>query len=132
MQALVKADLHQSPAPEVSVTELILTRHSPDQAMVLLPMMSHLSKNSSRWVTWISPHKIDRSILDSYGVDTSKVRIIYANEGQDSRWLIWEALQAGTSECVIATPGSLTEGEMEHLRQAANKGQSHGLLIHYR
>ncbi|GAA5317223.1 MAG: hypothetical protein AseanaTS_24270 [Candidatus Pelagadaptatus aseana] len=121
-----------NPVSDYSVTELILTKHSPDQAVLILPMVSHLSQNSSRWVTWISPHKIDRSILNSYGVDTSKLRILYTEDGSDNRWLIWEALKAGTSECVIATPGSLTEDEMAHLKHAANQGKTRGLMIHYR
>ena len=122
----------QQPATAHGVTELILTRHSPDKAMVLLPMISHLSRTASRWITWVVDSKVDKQLLESYGVDTSKLRLIYASAGKESRWLVWEALRAGTSECVIATPGRLSEEELGHLEAAAKQGASHGLFINYK
>lgn len=116
-------------------TELVLTRHSPDEALLILPMLSHLCKGAERWVTWIldgqNGHHLCRQELNRYGVDTRKLRLLHLPAGEDCRWLIWEALRAGTSEYVIASPGKLSEEAFTHLEEAAQQGNSHALLVNY-
>lgn len=115
-----------------SITELVLTKHSPDQAMVLLPMIAHLTRNSDRWTTWIVDHRFNKDQLHAFGIDTRKLQILYAPAGEDSRWIIWEALNSGTSECVIGTPGTLSEQELQHMESAAHNGDCRGLMISYK
>lgn len=119
-------------SPSHAVTELILTRHSPDLALIVLPMIAHLTKTSNRWVTWIVNQRVNKELLQSYGIDTGKLRIVHTSVGEDCRWMIWEALSTGTSECVIAAPGNLSEQEMSHFECAAQQGNSHGLMINYK
>ncbi len=121
-----------APASSSSITELVLTKHSPDQAMVLLPMISHLTRSSDRWVTWVVDQRVSKKQLQAYGVDTRKLQMLYAPNGEDSRWVIWEALNTGTSECVIGTPGSLGEQELQYMESAAQNGKCRGLMVNYK
>lgn len=114
------------------ITELVLTKHSPDAELLLLPMLAYLSRDTERWVTWICDQKIDRQNLANYGVDTDKLRIVYSDQLHNTHWVLWEALNAGTSHTVIAAPGSLTDEEMHHFESAAQSGASRGLFIRYR
>lgn len=114
------------------ITELVLTQHSPDAQLLLLPMLAHLSRNNERWITWITPAAINREILAAYGVETHKIRIIRSADDEATRWILWEALNTGTSHTVIATPGELNDSGFTYLEEAAQNGNSRALLIRYR
>lgn len=114
------------------ITELVLTQHSPDAQLLLLPVLAHLSRNNERWITWITPAAIDRAALAAYGVETHKIRIIRNKDIESTRWILWEALNTGTSHTVIATPGELSDSGFVHLEEAAQAGNSRALLIRYR
>ena len=131
-----RRDRHPSQEPtirgESGVTELVFTRHSHDEDLLLLPMLAQLSRSASRWITWISETPIDRDKLHQFGVDLSKIQLLRADDIEDSRWLLWEALAAGTSDTVIASPGSLTQSHIATLEQAATTGASKALIVSYR
>lgn len=126
-QSITRGDATNS-----GITELVLTEHSPDAQLLLLPMLAHLSRNHERWVTWISPTAIDRTTLDAYGVDMNRLRIIRCEDEESTRWILWEALNTGTSHTVIATPGELNDSGFAHLEEAAHASNSRALLIRYR
>lgn len=116
-----------------SVTELVLTRHAPDQAALLLPMIAWLSHNSAgRWISWVTSTNITRQLLEKFGVNTRNLRIIHCTDDQQARWITWEALARGNSHTVIASPGKLNDIEFAELEQAANSGQCQGILIRER
>ncbi len=135
-KASVSGQQQRTPAPaearSSSMTELVLTKHSPDAERLLLPMLAHLSRDTQRWVTWIYDTPVDRKLLNTYGVDTGKIRFIHTDSDECTRWLLWEALSTGTSHTVIATLNELNEEHLILLEKAANEGSSHGLLIRYR
>ncbi len=114
------------------ITELVLTKHSPDTELLLLPMLAHLSRDTERWITWICDSKIDRQHLKNYGVDMDRIRIIYSDQLNNTHWVLWEALNAGTSHTVIAAPGLLSDDDLHHFEEAAQAGSSRGLFIRYR
>lgn len=115
------------------ITELVLTRNAPEQSHLLLPMVAHLSQSyPDRWLTWVNPGVIDRHALELYGVDTRCIRLIHTGNPQDVRWIAWEALATGTSHTVIAAPGKLTWKDVQLLEEAAQRGQSQGLLLRLR
>ena len=115
-----------------SVTELVLTKHCTDDAMIVLPMIAHLSNNSDRWLTWVINNPIDKKLLESYGINTSKLRLIHVDKKQDQKWLINESLKNGTSHCVIANSETLNSSDVKYFQDAAQEGHCHGLLINYR
>ncbi|ACE85706.1 cell division inhibitor SulA [Cellvibrio japonicus] len=115
------------------VTELVLANDSIEQLALILPMIAFLSNSQQeRWVTWISPHPISRDLLETYGVNTRVLRFIHAQDGESARWIAWEALAAGTSHTVIASPGKLADKDLLQLEQAAYRGNSQGLLLRLR
>lgn len=114
------------------VTELVLTKHSPDQLMLLLPMIAHLSQQADRWITWVAPGPIERRLLESYGVDTQKLRIIHSHNDESNAAILWDALNNGTSQTVIGAISALNDQAISHLEQAAQNGNAKALLVRYR
>lgn len=115
------------------VTELVLTSDAPEQLALLLPMIAHLSKTCcDRWITWIAPHNVTRKLLESFGVDIRFIRLVHCNEQQNALWITWEALTAGNSHTVIASPGKLTDKELKQLEIAAMRASCQGLLLRVR
>ena len=122
-----------NPRHSGGVTELVLTSDAPEQAALLLPMIAYLSQNcGDRWITWVAPHNITRQILDNFGVDTRYLRLIHCKDAQQALWIIWEALNAGNSHTVIASPGKLSDKELVQLEVAAQNGECQGLLLRLR
>jgi len=114
------------------VTELVLTKQSPDQRMLLLPMIAHLSQQADRWITWIAPGPIERQQLESYGIDTLKLRIINSQSEETNTWMLWDALNNGTSHTVIGTVSKLNDQAITQLEEAAQNGNAKALLVRYR
>ena len=115
------------------VTELILSKECQQQAGLILPMLAFLSQQvQHQWITWVGPPHIDRQLLARHGVDLSKIRLIHTNHVEDILWMTWEALAAGTSHTVIASPGKLHDRQLYQLEAAAQTGQSQGLLLRIR
>ncbi len=122
-----------SSRPSSGVTELVLTSDTPEQFAMILPMIAYLSQHcGDRWITWITSQAISRQMLESFGVNTTCVRLIHCKSTDEVLWITWEALQAGNSHTVIATPGRLTDKELSQLEMAAHKGQCQGLLLRLR
>jgi cell division inhibitor SulA len=120
-------------ASNSGVTELVLTNDSLDQLALILPMIDFLSlRKTDRWISWITPHPIARQLLETYGVNTKLIRFIHCEDGENARWIAWEALAAGTSHTVIASPGKLSDKELSQLEQAAFKGNAQGILLRLR
>jgi cell division inhibitor SulA len=115
------------------ITELIIANASAEQAALLMPMIAFISKScKNRWVTWVSPFKMTREYLQAFGVDTRFLRLVHCNDEASRLWITWEALAAGNSHTVIASPGKLTDKELKQLEQAAYQGQCQGLLLRVR
>lgn len=134
---MINPQWHSRPAADApapgGITELVLTHNAPEQTHLLLPMVAHLSQgNPDRWLTWVAPGPVSRQLLEGYGVDTRRVRLIHCQESQDCHWIIWEALAEGNSHTVIGAPGKLTRQEMKQLQTAAERGQCQGLMLQVR
>ncbi|MYM62125.1 SulA-like leucine-rich domain-containing protein [Pseudomaricurvus sp. HS19] len=114
--------------PYGGISELFLTERSPELSLLLMPLLAHLSRDDCRWITWIGPSRANRQLLEAYGVDIRRVRFV-TTKGDDQRWMLWEALRAGTSHTVIADGSALSEEDLAYLDQAAQKGNSRALLI---
>ena len=128
-----QAQAQQQPATSCGITELIIANASPEQAALLMPMIAFLTKSCvDRWVTWIAPQHMSREFLESFGVDTRFVRLIHCSDEESRLWITWEALAAGNSHTVIASPGKLTDKEFKQLEGAAHQGQCQGLLLRVR
>jgi cell division inhibitor SulA len=126
-------------AKKNGITELVFTQDSSEQLSLLLPMIAFLNQQDrTRWITWVAPEQfINRELLEAYGIDTRFIRIVrypqqHSLDKQTLLWLTWEALVAGNSHTVIATPGKLTGRELMQLEGAATHGNCHGFLLRTR
>lgn len=121
-----------SPTPS-GVTELVLTKHAPDQAALILPMVAYLTHNAcERWVTWIAPARISKAVLEKFAINTRRLRLIHTQDEQSILWITWEALAQGNSHTVIANTGKLCERELAELERAALYGHCQGVLLRVR
>lgn len=128
-----KPSLTPSNQPGSGVTELVLANDSLEQLALILPMIAFLSQTKTdRWISWITPHPLTRQLLEAYGVNTKLIRFIHCADGENTRWIAWEALAAGTSHTVIASAGKLSDRELFQLEQAARQGNAQGLLLRLR
>lgn len=115
------------------ITELILADNCPNAFSVIMPMVAFLSHSQpDRWVTWVAPSALTRELLAAYGVNTSCLRMVHVTDEASALWVTWEALHAGNSHTVIASPGRLSEKELKLLEQAAQEGGCQGLLLRAR
>lgn len=120
-------------SPLSGITELIIANGSSERVSFLMPMIAFISQScKNRWVTWIAPTHVTRDFLQSYGVDTQYLRLIYSADEARSLWITWEALAAGNSHTVISSPGKITDKELKQLENAAYQGQCQGLLLRVR
>jgi cell division inhibitor SulA len=120
-----------SESSRCGITELIFAQGS--LAALLMPMLAFISQScEDRWVTWVAPQSMSREFLQAFGVDTRFLRLIHCADESRLLWVTWEALAAGNSHTVIASPGKLTEKEIKHLETAAAKGKCQGLLLRAR
>ena len=114
------------------ITEVVLP-HAQDSLNLVLPTLAHLSRQTgSRWLTWISPQGVSREMLSEYGFDLSKVRLIHIRNQEELMWVLWDALVAGNSQTIVASPGKLSDKDLRSLETAAARGNCQGVLIRYR
>jgi len=110
-----------SPSPSIASNEYL---------DMLLPMLAHLSRQSShRWFTWITPLNIRKSLLRDYGFSLHNMQIIRVQEDQDARWMLWEALNNGTSEMVVAETEKLCETDIREMEKASVRGDCRGFFL---
>ena len=114
----------------IGVTEIEISRQNNSQLTFVLPMLAYLSKQAEqRWITWVCPPPITKTLLKQFGVDTCKLRLIHTQEPGDLLWISWEALSAGNSHTVIVCADKLAEKQYRQLEQAAYKGNTQGILL---
>ncbi|RYZ93817.1 MAG: hypothetical protein EOO68_21380 [Moraxellaceae bacterium] len=116
----------------IGITEVVLPG-AEDSLALILPMLAHLSRTcADRWFTWIAPKGVHRDMLIDYGFDLTKLRLVHVKNAEEALWVCWDALVAGNSQTVVASPGRLSEKTVRALECAALRGNSQGLLIRYR
>ncbi|MDO3386392.1 SulA-like leucine-rich domain-containing protein [Gilvimarinus sp. SDUM040013] len=119
--------------PKGTLTELVLTQGAADSWAMVMPMIAHLSHQSDgRWLTWITRETISHSLLERFGVDTSRLRLVHCKDDAKQLWVSWDALALGNSHTVIASPGRLGKQELAQLESAAMQGRCQGLLLRER
>lgn len=126
----LRSSVVESPS---GITELILAQGCPSAFSMIMPMIAFLSHSQpDRWITWVAPSFLSRDVLEAYGVNTQCLRMVHVNDDANALWVTWEALTAGNSHTVIASPGRLTDKELKLLEQASAQGQCQGILLRSR
>ena len=127
-----KGAIPQSSPRESSLTEIVFTRHSKLDNLLLFPMLAHLSQDADRWITWFISEPPESALLRHYGVNLDKVRIVRAGGCKHNAGLLGEALSNGRSHTVIASFDAISREEIDQLEESAARGQSKALIIRYR
>lgn len=126
--------LPESKPSNAGITEIILSEFGDDQSAILLPMLAHLTnKCNDRWLTWIAPTGINKALLQEYGFNLSRLRLIHPNKPADKAGaLLWDALANGCSHTVVCTANNLTEQDYRQFENAALQGNTRGLFLRNR
>jgi cell division inhibitor SulA len=117
------------------VSEIIVPAWESASFELLLPMLSHLSRNvSDRWLTLVGGQRISKNLLEQYQFASDKVRHIPSASDKDSLWLTWESLNNGTSSFVVTNlqdSSSVKEDERALLKTAASRGNARCLVLKF-
>jgi len=125
----------QSAAPEPSRIVLWSIRKNlsgyVDYLPLLLPTLAwQTHHNEQRWITWIASQFIEKSVLESYGVNLSSLRMIVDSQSDYSSFrLLLTALKNDRSTMVIASLPSLPEPQFQQLEQAARQGNCQAIIL---
>lgn len=112
------------------ITEVNLSPFNHDEQAILLPMLAHLSHHQGdQWLTWISTHRPNKTLLQQYGFDLTRLRVIILKDSDNMRWVLWETLKNGNSHTVVANTPPMSKEEIKMLEQAASEGQTRALLV---
>ena len=115
------------------LTELVLTQGARHSWNMIMPMIAHLSRQQDgRWLTWITREPLPSELLQRFGVDTTRLRLVHCKEDDKQLWVSWDALALGNSHTVIASPGKLGKRELGQLERAAVLGGCQGVLLRER
>lgn len=132
---LHSANPMQAPTPRTrrpldhGVTEIIMSQSEPPFALAL-PMLAHLSKSANdRWFTWVTRTPIRKQFLAQQGFKLNNVRLVYAKDEEDAKWIFWEALNNGRSDVVVTSIDSLNANDLAALDAASQHGECRGLLL---
>ncbi|WP_028876034.1 cell division inhibitor SulA [Teredinibacter turnerae] len=114
------------------VTEIIMSQSEPPFALAL-PMLAHLSRSANnRWFTWITLTPISKQFLVQQGFKLNNVRLVYAKDEKDAKWMFWEALNNGRSDVVVTAIDCLSANDLAALDAASQHGECRGLLLRTR
>jgi len=133
MLSAANAPTHHRPSLTNSggITEIVLPNSR--SSAIYLPSLAFLSREGAdRWLTWLVPQGMAKSVLQQYGFDLIKTRFIYPRNPEQCFALFRKALIEGNSHTVVGNPGKLTDEQIEQLEQAALVGQCYGLLLRER
>jgi cell division inhibitor SulA len=102
-----------------------------DYLPLLLPTLAwQTHHNEQRWITWIASQFIEKSVLESYGVNLSSLRMIVDSQSDYSSFrLLLTALKNDRSTMVIASLPSLPESQLHQLEQAARQGNCQAIIL---
>lgn len=121
----IKSDI---PEP-IGSTEIIVPR-SEQSLMLLLPTIAYLSQNlDNRWLTIVSKSRVSGKLLERFGCDKTKIRIIYAKNKSLVFDYLKTALANGKSHTVIGNPGKLTKSQTKQLENAARCGNAQSITV---
>ena len=115
--------------PQNSLTEILLDNYGTGELRLLMPALTHLSfptdDSDSGWIAWIAPpFEPFPPALKEWGMNLSKILIIWPNRFKDILWAVEQALSSGTCAAVLLWPNILDDVASRRLQLAAKKGQS--------
>jgi len=114
----------------LQLTEIVQHSSDTDCDDLLLPMIAGLSQRSS-WLVLLEPPKtLDKSRLESAGVDLKRVWILRRDQRHGINLLAQRALQAGTCHTLICWHQDATDDALvEQLKSTQIASETQCLLV---
>jgi hypothetical protein len=116
--------------PKDGLTELLHDMQGIGELRLVLPALSHLSRDDSRWIVWASPPFIPYAPgLARAGIDLSSILLVYPDNHKDLLWVLEKALASGTCSAVLGWPKRIREKELRRLQVAGKEGNTWGVMF---
>jgi cell division inhibitor SulA len=112
-----------------AVSEVIIPSFTDSKIVVPTIIASLTQQASDRWTTWITTTLPNKALLSSLGACLSRLRIVYINPEEDTRWIIWQALAQGNSHNVIAEQAHFSPSDIQRMEVAAIRGKCKGMMV---
>ncbi|GGX73255.1 translesion DNA synthesis-associated protein ImuA [Saccharospirillum salsuginis] len=110
--------------PLGAVTEILVHRPGQGELRLLLPALSELSRNDSRWQVWFNPpFQPYGPGLAQWGLALDRMLVCQTRGADDLLWSLEQCLNTGGSQAVVAWVEQLDKARMRRLQLAAEKGR---------
>lgn len=128
--AALDAELPGGGWPRGTLTEMLLARPGIGELRLLLPALTHLSKER-RWIALINPPYLPYApAWQSSGLELSRLLWVRTRTAHDHLWAVEQALRAGTCGAVLSWPETAPSfQQLRRLQLAAEHGQSWGVIF---
>lgn len=115
--------------PLGGLTELYHAQPGIGELRLLMPALARLSRQG-RWIAFIAPpYVLHAPALASFGIDLSHVLLVHPKNPTDALNTVEQGLRSGTCGAVIAWPKQIDGLALQRLQQAAEAGNSWGVLF---
>lgn len=117
----------------IGITEIVLPGNDADCHEMVLPMIAYLShQNQDKWLTWIAPKNISKTILQQYDFAKHNIRLIHPQNNQEGLRIFWDALTNGNSNTVIGSLNFFSDKDRRNLEIASRQGHTRGIVLRTR
>lgn len=104
-----------------TINEVISSESISEQLDILLPTLTKLSQQG-RWIVLVGAPKAGlKPLLESNGIDTSRVLLVHPKGQVDALWAMEQALMSGNSSAVLGWPGEIDNRDLKRLQLAAKR-----------
>lgn len=109
----------------------VMLQAAPEQELALwLPTLSRLSQDPG-WILWVAPpFSVNQAVMVNHGVSPQRILTIAPQHPDQAFSLVRTALQCTHYSAVFWWYPNLSEQQIQTLKQAAQAGQSVGVLMH--
>lgn len=115
--------------PSGAISELFYRQDSGGELQLLMPMLARLSQQK-RWIVFMAPPtRPEVSALSAAGVNLSRILVIHPSKIKSALKTLAQALASGNCSAVLAWPKSLSQSQLQCLQQAAQKGDTVGIML---
>lgn len=106
--------------PRQGLVEILVAEEGVGALRLVVPALASLSREDG-WLAWVAPPYIPYApALAAAGVDLSRILLVHPRRGDDTLWVVEQALRAGTCAAVLAwLPVSVPPLALRRLHLAA-------------
>ena len=116
--------------PSDGVTELLHDQYGIGEFRLLLPAITQLSQELTRWLLLVNPPYIPYPpALAQSGIDLSKIIVSQPKTVKDYLWVLEKALASHSCSIVLCWPGNIHEKQIRRLQVASKEGNCWAILF---